>query len=286
MIVGSQKRGLVARIQITIMRTAPPAIQLQNAEMMPRTSTKARPSYLKQCAAHGCAIYHGLRLSLRAALEGSAADHASERKKLGDLCRWYISLLASWGLLDAEFSGFEEASKWRGSIIAANHPSLFDAILMVSILPDVRCIMNSRLLRDPVMSGAPKLCGYIRNDTRFSMVRDSCRTLSSGENLLVFPEGTRSTGNPIGPFRHGYALAATRCSAPIRTVLIECDSDYLGRGFSFFYPTEECPIRFRVTAGPIFRAEENEDPKALSARVEKYFTDTLNREDKVLRRIS
>lgn len=286
MIVGSQKRGLVARLQVTIMRTAPQAIQLENAEMMPKNRAKSRPPYLKQCAAHGCAIYHGLRLSLRAALEGSAVDQASERKKLGDLCRWYIGLLASWGLLDAEFSGFEESSKWRGSIIAANHPSLFDAILMVSIMPDVRCIMNSRLLRDVVMSGAPTLCGYIRNDTRFSMVRDSCRTLSSGQNLLVFPEGTRSTGNPIGPFRHGYALAATRCSAPIRTVLIECDSDYFGRGFSFFRPAEECPVRFRVSAGPVFLAEKNEDPKALSGRVENYFARTLKRENKVLRRIS
>lgn len=276
----------VAKSTETIMRTVPPAIQLENAEIAPQIRQHVSPSYLKQCAAHGCAIYHGLRLSLRAALLSTAADPTTERRKLAELCKWYLGLLSRWGLLEAEFSGFEEASSWRGSIIAANHPSLFDAILMISILPDVRCIMNSRLLSDPVMSGAPKLCGYIRNDTRFSMIRDSCKTLSSGQNLLIFPEGTRSTGNPIGTFRHGYALAAMRCAAPIRTVLIECDTDYLGRSFSFFRRTNDCPVRFRVTTGSVFRAEENESSRNLSARIEKYFTCSLRRVDGALRRIS
>ena len=121
--------------------------------------------------------------------------------------------------------------------------------------------MNSRLLRDPVMSGAARLSNYIRNDTPLSMVRDARDRLLAGRNVLIFPEGTRTSGSPVGSFRHGYALAAARAGAPVRTVLIECDSEYFGRDFRFFRPAC-CPVRYRLTASRVFHPARDEDPRA------------------------
>jgi 1-acyl-sn-glycerol-3-phosphate acyltransferase len=259
----------------TSMESVPRSIPPENAGTDTRCGHARRPVFFRQFAAHVFAVYQGLGLTARAAFTGGGADPVEERRKLGRRFHRYRELLSDWGLVEAEFSGFEDAAKWRGSVIAANHPSIFDAVLLLSILPEMDCIMNSRLLRDPVMSGAAKLCGYIRNDSRFSMVRGACRALSEGRNLLVFPEGTRSTAWPTGPFRHGFALAASRCAAPIRTVLIECDSDYFGRGFRFFRPAKDFPIRFRIATGPVFWPDQNEDPRRLSSRIQRFFADSL-----------
>lgn len=259
----------------TSMRSPLRSIPPGNADAETRCGRTRPPGFFRQFAAHVFGIYQGLGLTARAALSGGSADPLEERKNLGRIFHRYRELLANWGLVEAEFSGFENAGQWRGSVIAANHPSIFDAVLLLSILPGMDCIMNSRLLRDPVMSGAAKLCGYIRNDSNISMVRGACRALSEGRNLLVFPEGTRSTAWPTGPFRHGFALAATRCAAPIRTVLIECDSDYFGRGFRFFRPARDFPVRFRVSTGRVFHPVPREDPRDLSSRIQKFFAESL-----------
>lgn len=267
----------------TFMQTSPAMIQTGKACSAVRAPS-AVSGLLKQFSAHLFAIYHGLRLSSRALYGTRKIDAVTERRKLSGLFRRYLAMLSAQGMFEVHYSGFDEAPDWHGSVIAANHPSLLDAVLLISVLPEVDCIMNSRLLRDPVTSGATKLCGYIRNDSRFSMVREACNTLSSGSNLLVFPEGTRTTAFPVGPFRHGYALAAARCAAPVRTVFIECDSDYFGSSFRFFRPAYNLPIRFKVSTGPIFHPQKNEDPRILSSKIHSLFSSSLELANGTLRR--
>lgn len=262
----------------------PSTIQLENP--VPRSpgavAKNRRVPYWRQAAAHLFFIASGLGFTLRAALgPGISADIA--RLALHRRFDHYVALLLGWGIIELDVSGFEDAASWRGSVIAPNHPSILDAVLLCTLLPGLDCVMNSRLLRDPVMSGAARLCGFIRNDTPLSMVRDARDRLAAGRNVLVFPEGTRTCASPVGPFRHGFALAAARAGAPIRTVLIECDSDYFGRDFRFFRPAP-CPIRYRLTASRIFHPSRDEDPRACSAEVEEHFRAFLVRDENGVRR--
>jgi 1-acyl-sn-glycerol-3-phosphate acyltransferase len=265
------------------MRMSPSTIQLENPVSAPASNpARHRVPYWRQAAAHLYFITGGLLFTLRAKCR-TGTNPASERRKLHYRFARYVALLERWGIIEVEFSGFEQAASWRGSVIASNHPTILDAILLCSRLPGIDCVMNSRLLRDPVMSGAVNLCGFIRNDTPFSMVRDTRDRLKRGDNVLIFPEGTRSNGNPVGPFRHGFALAAARASAPVRTVLIECDSDYFGRDFRFFRPAP-CPIRYRLTTARVFSPSSDEEPRATSAEIEEFFRDSLIRDENGLRR--
>lgn len=261
----------------------PSAIQLENpvsrASAMDRVRTGV--PYWRQALAHLRFIASGLALSARASLR---ADTAASRESvsLRPHFQRYIDLLVRWGIIEVEFSGFERADAWHGSVIAPNHPSILDAILLGSRLPRLDCVMNSRLLRDPVMSGAARLSNYIRNDTPLSMVRDARDRLIAGRNVLIFPEGTRTSGSPVGSFRHGYALAAARAGAPVRTVLIECDSEYFGRDFRFFRPAC-CPVRYRLTASRVFHPARDEDPRASSAEIEEFFRASLIRDNQGVR---
>lgn len=266
------------------MQMTPSTIQLENpVPCAPAVEDFRRPvPYWRQALAHGRFIASGLHLSLRAAAL-RAVDPAHEGLSLQPQFASYVALLVRWGIIELEFSGFERAASWRGSVIAPNHPSILDAILLGSRLPVLDCVMNSRLLRDPVMSGAARLCRFIRNDTPLSMVRDTRDRLAAGRNVLIFPEGTRTCGSPVGPFRHGFALAAAHAGAPIRTILIECDSDYFGRDFRFFRPAP-CPIRYRLTASQVFHPARDEDPRACSAEIEEFFRASLVRDDQGVRR--
>lgn len=239
---------------------------------------------LVQAEAHARFIAAGLCLTLRARLGRSSQPVERERLALHRGFADYLGFLVTRGIIETQFCGFEDTSSWRGSIIAPNHPSILDALLVASRLPGLDCVMNSRLLRDPVMSGAAHLCGFIRNDTALSMVRDTRDRLAAGHNVLIFPEGTRTgCGEAVGPFRHGYALAALRAGAPIRTVLIECDSDYFGRDF-FFFRRADCPIRYRITAGAVFHPPASGNARVLSSEIEEYFRGALVREGPGVRR--
>lgn len=262
----------------------PTAIQLENPAASATAAPAQRVPLVHQADAHLRFIAAGLFLTLRWKLGAHVRSAEAERLQLHRRFARYVALLERRGIIQTEFIGFEKAENWRGSVIAPNHPSILDALLVISRLPGLDCVMNSRLLRDPVMSGAAHLCGFIRNDTPLSMVRDTRDRLAEGHNVLIFPEGTRTgCSETIGPLRHGYASAAARAGAPVRTVLIECDSDYFGRDFAFFRPAP-CPIRYRLTAARVFETGTERNPRRISAEIEDYFRASLTRDGRGVRR--
>lgn len=197
-----------------------------------------------------------------------------ERRGLQRRFERYLQLLAKWNMLTVEFEGFEDCADWERSVIAPNHPSIIDAVALISRVRGLDCVMNSRLLHDPVMGGAAKLCDYICNNAPLRMLKTCEQRLASGSNVLIFPEATRTSTAPLGPFHQGYALAAIRAGAVVRTIFIECDSLYFGRNFSFFRPAP-CPMAFRITAARIFATSPQDDARTLSTEIERYFHDNL-----------
>lgn len=230
-------------------------------------------SYPVQTAAHLYFIASGLWLTARWSLRQRGGT-MQERRGLQQRFERYLSLLEKWKVLKLEFAGFEGCEGWRGSVLAPNHPSIMDAVALIARVPGLDCVMNSRLLRDPVMGGAAKLCDYVCNDAPLRMLKSCRERLVRGSNILIFPEATRTSTPPLGPFHEGYALAAVRASAPIRTIFIECDSLYFGRDFSFFRPAP-CPMSFRLTAARVFETSANDNARSVSAEIDAYFRDNL-----------
>jgi 1-acyl-sn-glycerol-3-phosphate acyltransferase len=93
-------------------------------------------------------------------------------------------------------------------VIAPNHPSLLDAVLVISRLPKVVCIMKAKIWDNPLLGAGARLSGYIRNDSPVSMIKLAAKELEAGHQLLVFPEGTRTVNKPINPFKGGFAVIA------------------------------------------------------------------------------
>ena len=87
--------------------------------------------------------------------------------------------------------------------------------------------------------------------------------LSSGWNVLLFPEGTRSRSGEMASFKPGIGLIAARTGRPVLPVRI------VGL-HAVLPPGARRPRRARVEVrfGAPLRIEPGEDPRAFSARLE------------------
>lgn len=155
-----------------------------------------------------------------------------------------------------------------GLIVAANHPSMLDAMMLVARLPRSACIMKASLMRNPFLAPGARLARYIRNDSPSGLVRLAVQDLQHGGQLVLFPEGTRTTQPPVNPFRGGVCLIAKRAGVPIQTVFIDTSSPYLCKGWPL-WRLPPLPIVFTVRLGRRF--EPAHDPAAQLRELEAYF---------------
>jgi hypothetical protein len=72
------------------------------------------------------------------------------------------------------------------------------------------------------------------NKSGLGLVKKCEERLGEGASLLVFPEGTRTVGGKLLPFKMGFALVAVLTRSPVQTVLITAGSNYLGKGWPLF----------------------------------------------------
>jgi 1-acyl-sn-glycerol-3-phosphate acyltransferase len=160
--------------------------------------------------------------------------------------RIYIAMLRVLGVLKLEVIGGEKLSACRGKLIVANHPTLIDIVLLMALLPDATCVVKSQLFRNPLLRPLVQAAGYIRNDYEPELLIELCRqTLATGNNLIIFPEGTRSVpGKPLH-FQRGFAHIATLTGVTLQPVTITCEPITLVKGEPY-YKIPDSPPRFRI----------------------------------------
>jgi 1-acyl-sn-glycerol-3-phosphate acyltransferase len=182
---------------------------------------------------------------------------------------------AQWlGLMRIDYKALDVLDKDGGLIIAANHPSMLDAMLVIARVPRGICIMKASLMRNPFLGAGARLARYIRNEPPRGMIRSCISNLQAGGQLVLFPEGTRTIRAPINHFRPGVTLIAQMAQVPIQTVIIKSESLYLGKGWPI-WRTPQFPVVFSARLGARFEPEA--DHQGLLRRLEAYFEEELLR---------
>lgn len=95
-------------------------------------------------------------------------------------------------------------------IVAANHQSMWETIVLLAVLPRPAVVFKKELLRVPVYgwwahrTGVPvdrnagaKALRMLRRETE--------RHIARGDQIIVFPEGTRGQPGGLGPLQPGIA---------------------------------------------------------------------------------
>ena len=205
---------------------------------------------------------------------GSRIPSSVGQRLIRGLFKGWLWCSCRIGVFDIHFPEAEKLRDLRGTVLAPNHPSLIDAVILLSIIPRTVCIMRANLIESPFLGGAARLAGFVPNDKGPALIRQGMEKLEAGENLLIFPEGTRTDVQAINPFKNGFALIAKKTGACIQTVFIEREGRYLSKGVSLFAPCQ-IPIRFRLHLGQVIHAGSGESAQQLSARLERYFREHL-----------
>lgn len=197
------------------------------------------------------------------------------RRVIADAYRVFWAIAAHSGMMRIDARCLDALRDEPGLILAANHPTMLDALLLISRLPRSACIMKATLMRNVFLAGGARLARYICNDSAHSMIRLAVEDLRRGGQLVIFPEGTRSErcdGASLNAFRPGVTLIAKLAQAPIQTVFIDTDSPYLGKGWPL-WRVPPLPLVFTLRLGQRFAPQQ--DSALLLQQLEHYFRNTL-----------
>lgn len=186
--------------------------------------------------------------------------------------RLYLGALEASGGFRFDLSALDALRDAGPLILAPNHPSLLDAVMLLSRAPQAVCVLKASLFDSVFFGAGARLAGYIGNDSPIDMVRRSADELRCGGQLLVFPEGTRTTRAPVNSFRGAFSLIARQAGVPVQTVFIEADSAFLGKGWPLLR-RPVMPVRYRVRLGRRF--DPPRELQAFMRELEDYFAREL-----------
>lgn len=155
-------------------------------------------------------------------------------------CLGYIRMMRTLGVLSYSFDLAELERHNRGVLVVANHPSLLDAIFLLALCKNLTCIAKGALYRNPFTAAAVTIAGYIPNDSEaFTLLAD--QKLSVGENILIFPEGTRNTADHQLGFKRGAANIVVMTGCDIVPILIRCQPRALQKGVKWYKIPDQPP---------------------------------------------
>ncbi len=200
---------------------------------------------------------------------------AVNRKWMG----WWLKGLEAGGLLKVD--GVEGKPVAPPSVIVANHPGLFDVIVLITRVPKMSVMVKRSLVRKLPLGPILWSAGYVYapvggNLWEIKHFFDRARTvLSAGYHFMMFPEGTRSPKGGLHPFQVGAFKLASRAKVPIQPVLIDNRPPFLPHEDRWYLPLAvRSPLRIRFL-------EPLPPPKAgtereVAARVEAMFRQELD----------
>ena len=190
------------------------------------------------------------------------------------ICRCFLAGAEASGLMQLDLRALDGLARCRRTVLIANHPSMIDAFLIFSRLPHVVCLMKASISSNLFLGAGAYLAGFVSNRHPEQMLRAAVQTVRRGKVLMIFPEGTRTTRQPVNDIGEAVALIAKRAEAPLQTILISSNSPYLSKGWKIWRPPQ-FPLIYRAIPGEKFEASACREETA--QRIQHYYEGSLKR---------
>jgi 1-acyl-sn-glycerol-3-phosphate acyltransferase len=182
---------------------------------------------------------------------------------------WALTMTGAYRL---DLSAIDSLREGPPVILAPNHPSLIDALLILTRHPNIACVMKAELMGNIFLGAGSRLARYIPSDQPRQMIKDAVADLREGGVLLLFPEGTRSTRDPLNPLKASIGVIAKHAGVPVQVAIIETDSPYLRKGWPLLR-RPNLPITYRVRLGRRF--DPPVDVNSFMSALEREYTQQL-----------
>lgn len=162
--------------------------------------------------------------------------------------RLFVAFMGVLGIVKVSHSDLRPETL-KGKIVAPNHPSLLDVVILFSLIPSANCIVRGALVHSPV--GAIVRMLYISNREDFpTLLADCTASLKRGDVLIVFPEGTRTRKGQKITLKRGVSCISVSSGAPIVPFFIGGnDKKGLRKHDSLFLVNDEGCFRYTITRG-------------------------------------
>lgn len=182
----------------------------------------------------------------------------------------FVSMMQNLQIFTFHLEEAREALKnTEGKIVIANHPSLIDVVVLISILPQADCIVKKALWNNFFLKRVVSAADYIQNDNDVDNLMDACnRSLDEGYCLIIFPEGTRTTPNAELRLQRGASNIAIRCRRQFVPVTISCNPTTLTKNEKW-YQIPDRRVDFSLRVGSDIDTSEyysGEQSPSLAAR--------------------
>lgn len=158
----------------------------------------------------------------------------------------FVDILVGLRVIDFQTEGSQLLRGDAGTLVIANHPSLLDVVLIMSLMDRTQCVVKADVWNNPFMKGVVRATNYIPNLGDSGRTLDDCvAALQAGNNLVIFPEGSRSVPGEKLRLERGFANIAVRGGVPIRLVTVSCRPPILRKGDPWYWSPLRRPC-FRV----------------------------------------
>lgn len=148
------------------------------------------------------------------------ARQLAARRLIAKTWRWFLAYLRATGIIDYRYHDVEMLGK-SGQLILANHPSLLDVLLVISVVPESNCIIKKNLQQNLFFGRLIRAAGYIPNNENEATLEAVTKVLEAGETLLIFPEGTRTKADGVIQFNRAAVSIGLRAASEIRPVVVK-----------------------------------------------------------------
>lgn len=163
----------------------------------------------------------------------------------------FVYMLTWTGLIKVSHSNLQQLKCAKGMIVTSNHPTLVDVVVLISLMPNTSCIVKQGIWRNPFLRGVVSSAGYIPNRGAQFLLKDCKEVLNRGNNLIIFPEGTRTIiGKRVNCFARGAANITLRTQSNLLPILLKTNCVGFSKQESW-YQLPRRTIGMRVELGEI-----------------------------------
>ena len=158
-----------------------------------------------------------LRMRARKPAEDSAEFEGWRRDYFGGACRGILDRLRIRVLHEGSFPA-------EGGILVTNHLGYIDVFVLASLGPTV-FVSRADVEHWPVIGPLTRWCSTIyidreRPDQIPQVIEQMSESLSTGAQVVFFPEGTSGAGDLVMPFRASLFGVAAESDAPVRVAAL------------------------------------------------------------------
>ena len=186
-----------------------------------------------------------------------------------------VGLALSMAGIRYRITGRDHIPAGRAVVFCSNHESNVDPpVLFQALHRRLHVLFKAELTKLPILGRVMLAGGFVpverdRREASMASIDRAAASIRAGNSFLIFPEGTRSRGADLLPFKKGGFIMAIKAQAPIVPVAISGGRDAMRKGSWFVRPVL-CRIRLGepVETAGLSVDERDQAIEVVRARIE------------------